>query len=215
MYYFLIPFVAIIVIVIVSMSINISVNIVYRSDLRKSDDSQNDGNADMRIFIRYAFFTFYLFPKRAEKKDKKKKPLIGKKVTEVEKTVAKVKEDLITGEYKLSEIIEIIKQISEILVKNFKKYLKLKIKKFVITIATDDAQKTALTYGTVTQAAYYLYEFLNCHFKVSLSDIKIYSDFGKTKSSFDINMKFSIRVWNALKTMLLTVIKYQDIEKDN
>jgi len=215
MYYFLIAFAAIIAFITALLCINISINMIYCTNPRKSRGSQNEVTADLRIYVRYAFFKFYLFPERVEKKEKKRKPKIDKEVTKIEKTVAKVKKDLMTGEYKLSEIIEIIKQIADILIKNFQKYLKLKIKSFIITVATEDAQQTALTYGSVTQAVYYLYEFLNCHFKLACDDIKVYSDFGKTKMSYDINIKFSIRVWHALKMILLTVIKYQNIDKNN
>jgi len=215
MYYFLIAFTALIALIIALMCVNISINMIFRTNPNNPD---NPDDPDLKLFVRYAFLKFYIFPAKPEKedeRDKKKKVKPGKKETGIEKTVAKLKGNFESGEYKLSEMIESILEIAKFLVGSFQRYAKLKIKNFAIIIATDDAQKTALDYGLITQTTYYLYEFLNQHFNISQNNIKIYADFGSTKTSFDINMKFSIKLWHVLKTIFFMLIKYQNINNIN
>lgn len=62
-------------------------------------------------------------------------------------------------------------------------FIKMKVN---VSIASDDAAKTAITYGTVSSSAFWLLGQLQCIFDVQAEKFSIRSDFLGTKSSFSI-----------------------------
>jgi hypothetical protein len=101
----------------------------------------------------------------------------------------------------LIESVNLIASLLEVFFKKFFKYLKIKVARLNITVATDDAAKTAILYGAVSQTVSYIIALL--HRYSNLSETKnaqfsVNSDFCASKSSADVCLSFSIRVGQVL-----------------
>ncbi|MCL2518792.1 MAG: DUF2953 domain-containing protein, partial [Oscillospiraceae bacterium] len=76
-------------------------------------------------------------------------------------------------------------------------------------VATDDAAKTALLYGAVSQSVVYLLEIIQKNVKkVKKGRILVVSDFTGTDFDARINITFKLRVWQILSLALKTAFTY-------
>ena len=77
-------------------------------------------------------------------------------------------------------------------------------------MASDEAEKTAMLYGTAIQSAYYLYEFLDYNFKINAKpdSMKIIPDFSKIKTEFEIDIKFYMRLSHILGLLIASGLKF-------
>ena len=143
--------------------------------------------------------------KKAAKKAKKKakKAALEEKARRSGKTITKKKRDL-------SDIVEIVKLVGELLsvfVGRFAKHLKIKVARLRITVASDEAAKTACMYGAVSQGVAYILELLdgvtNLDYEKE-ADVAVLVDFNAGKPSADIEISFAISVWQLLDILLRT-----------
>ena len=70
-----------------------------------------------------------------------------------------------------------------------------------VTVASDDAAKTAILYGVVSQSIAYTLEILDRVTNLSYADnseVNVDVDFLETKPRADIRIAFSLRVWHLL-----------------
>ena len=137
--------------------------------------------------------------KKAEKKAKK----------EAEK--AKRKADRASGKRKnkkpLSEIIEMIADLIKIAFSRFGKHFRIRIARLHIAVGSEDAAKTAILYGTISQAVCYLAAILdstNTLRNPQKSDIDIHADYLSEKMTVDIEIGFSMKVWQLFDILLRT-----------
>ena len=109
---------------------------------------------------------------------------------------------------KVSDVTEAIKLISELLSKivgRFFKYLRVKVARIRVVIATDDAAKTALQYGLAVQGVQYVVTLLEnvSNFSVEKNGyISVDCDYCSEKPILDVDISFSIRVWQALALLV-------------
>lgn len=143
--------------------------------------------------------------RKAEKKAEKKakKAALEEKARRSGKTITKKKRDL-------SDIVEIVKLVGELLsvfVGRFAKHLKIKVARLRITVASDEAAKTACMYGAVSQGVAYILELLdrvtNLDYEKE-ADVAVLVDFNAGKPSADIEISFAISVWQLLDILLRT-----------
>ena len=173
-------------------------------------------DGDVKLFARVLFVRIKLYPR---KKKKHKRSMSAKKAQKVKKKKAKCVSD--TGKKKEkkpkktpSEIIEIIQVVCMIVkevVSNLSKYLRIKIAKIHIKIATDDAAHTAIAYGAVTQSINVLFPLLENVKNFSMPkrrDIDIRSDFTSEECEMDLCLRFSVRVWQAALIAIKVLIKF-------
>ena len=112
-----------------------------------------------------------------------------------------------------SNVIDTVKTICVIvkaLLANFSRYLKIKIAKIHIKLATGDAARTAIAYGALTQSINVLFpllEDINNFYLPKNRDIDISPDFLSEKSEVDIRLVFTLRVWQIVVTAASTLIK--------
>jgi len=183
------------------LSFNLSVRVIF-------DSSVQD---EMNIYAKIGFYKIYIIPEKPEKpekikriKKKKEKPdKIDKDKEEEEQKEEKKK-------YSVTEMFDIIKELGSVLIKRFKKHLKVKIYNINLIIASEEAEKTALLYGAAIQSAYYLYEFLTQNFKIynKKNNINIIPDFSKIQPSFKINIKFYMRLSHVLALLIASAMKF-------
>ena len=156
---------------------------------------------EKQIAFSYLFLKYRIFPQRQQKKkmsrqeflsrlfrkEKKKKASVSKKRPETHKKPS------------ASGILEFIKSASDILEKTFNsflKYSKIKVSKINIVVATEDASKTAIMYGIISQSVAYLLEILNCFTTLKKSyngTISVLPDFTKEDSSIKLDIQLQCR----------------------
>ena len=69
-------------------------------------------------------------------------------------------------------------------------------------VATDDAAKTALTYGSICSFLYPFFEWLTTYFTAHVKEINIEPDFSKEKSDIFIYFVIKLRLSTALACVI-------------
>lgn len=150
--------------------------------------------------------------KKLEKKaDKKRKKAIEKKKKKQEKKDAE--KNTPTEKKSLSEISDMIKAVTDIVktvTKTFFGHLKIKVVRLHLNVATGDAATTAIAYGAISQATFYLCELLEPVKGFSLPrnrDISINADYLSDGITADVKILFSVRVWHVFHVGFAALIK--------
>ena len=87
----------------------------------------------------------------------------------------------------------------------FAHHVRLRATRIVIKVATDDAAKTAILFGAVNQAVAAILEILDSSGKLQglkSARILVAPDFTAEKTSADIHIVLSLRVWHMLDILL-------------
>lgn len=178
--------------------------------LRVGVQLRYDGSFSVKLKV--LFLSFTLFPKKeklrikgqppSEKKEKKKK-----KKQKKEKAVSK-KPDF-------SELFSFYRQLfTEVILPalgRFLKHLHLRVDQLQIEIASEDAAKTALLYGSAVSGGTAFLEFLRniTHLKMGREEeIYIRSRFDKTEGSCRVRITLSLCLWQAVHILLPALMKY-------
>ena len=170
---------------------------------------------EIELYVRVLFLKIRILPSKEKKyphsmsakkatkiRESMRKKAEKKRVSAEEK--AKAKEEKKTSKEKksISEIIAIVKMVSDIAVTvigKFFKHLRIKVARIKITVATGDAATTAIAYGAVSQSLNVLMPALESvkNFEnIDKADIKIDLDYAAEAPTIDIKLGFSIRVWH-------------------
>ena len=153
--------------------------------------------------------------KEAKAKEKKKRKAADKKQRKLDKKARKdaEKSGAIKKDEKPSILdnVRLITSIVEVFLKKFFRHLRIKVARLNITVATEDAAKTAILYGAVSQAVSYLIAVLDA--KTNLKQKKnaqfsVNADFCATKSTADVCLSFSIRVGQVLLIGLAVLFRF-------
>ncbi len=163
--------------------------------------------------------------KKAEKKQQKsdrKAEKKKKKNTDPDTTLVKVgasKSGAAKGGKKkkkksVSDILGLVGQVLgalQGLFKSFGKHLRIEAVRMKITVASEDAAKTALLYGAVCQSVAYLVEILSAitNFKAKHREkISVEADFLSEKSTADIHLVFRLRVWHVFAMLFAALFGF-------
>lgn len=177
----------------------------------------------LTLYLKFLFFKIKIVPtppkkvslrkyslkryKKSIEKERKKQAKKGKKkenTSDKHKVAAKERSSKSENKRTASDILELVNTILAVVKKllaSFGKHLKIKTVRLRITVATEDAAKTAVVYGAVCQAVSYIMELLYniTGFTVSKSgEVTVEPDFTAEKSSADIKVVFKLRVWHVL-----------------
>ena len=181
----------------VLLSLHASIRVIYNSADTERKSTQ--------IYAQLGFYKFHITPSKKKKKKRERKKTKKSKTARISKKRYQVKKK---DRKKIKEakpkpniraILTFSKEISAIMFRKLRKYLKIRIYKLDIKVASKDAYKTAMLYGKINQGTYYLYEILNNNFNLKARNIRISSDFTAQKLEFDIDLKISIRIIDTLK----------------
>lgn len=116
--------------------------------------------------------------------------------------------------HSIEDIVALVKLLIEIAKKVLEKtwrYIRIKIERYDITVGTDDAAKTALIYGGVSQATSYLFTLLDetAHFRVKRkAPVNVGVDFLAAETKASVQMDFCLRLWHILSIGLGAGIIY-------
>ena len=147
------------------------------------------------------FLGVRIFDINAKPKRKKEKKQEEKKLTGVLKEYAKGK-----SRHKLiGELLEIIKSLCAKFVK-LVKHLRFRKLEFDLTVATDDAAKTAIVYGSVCSVVYSICGMLASAYDFNPKKVNVSADFSTDKMSLKVNTVIKIRVIYILKFALSTAV---------
>lgn len=144
---------------------------------------------------------------KAGKKKKPKKKSTGHKLADSKTKM--VEADNSDGD--IMGVISKIMAVVNVFFSRFGHHLHIKVKRLVIIIASPDAAKTAVIYGTVCGAVQCLMELLGnaVHLKVQNSDdIRVDPDFTSEKTSAQIDITFSFRAYQIFDILIRSAIAY-------
>lgn len=191
---------------------------------------------NMSLAIDLGIFSIPLFPKKekkiklsdykigkfrknkekAEKKERKKR-LRKKTESAAESTTKKVEaarrknQGLRAKKREASELIELITDLTKTFLSRFGKHLRIKVRRVVVTVSSEDAATTAVIYGGVCGAVQcfteLLYNCLNVKFDKN-AEIKVIPDFTSEKSDAEIDITFSFRIWQVFDMLIRTGVAY-------
>lgn len=115
----------------------------------------------------------------------------------------------------LSESIGLIKALLEVIPARLLHHLTVKLARLNIVVASNDAAKTALMYGAVSQTVAYIVAFLDqmTHLKYAPEpEVSVSADFLAEKPTADIKLSISLRVWHLFDLLILAVKEYVKIK---
>ena len=93
----------------------------------------------------------------------------------------------------------------------FAKHLRVRVARLHISVATGDAAKTAITYGMISQSASYIAALLDSTGTLrypARSDVDIHADYLSEKTAADIEIGFSLCVWQLFDILIRTGITF-------
>lgn len=141
--------------------------------------------------------------KKAKKKSEKKK--------KKEAAKAKKKADKAAGKLKprkpLGETIAMIKDLVAVAVGRFAKHIRIRVARLHIGVATGDAASTAILYGAIAPTVACIAALLDSTSTLrhpARSDVDIHADYLSESMQIDIEIGFSICVWQLFDILFRT-----------
>ncbi|MBR3964348.1 MAG: DUF2953 domain-containing protein [Clostridia bacterium] len=111
----------------------------------------------------------------------------------------------------LGETISLIKDIVSTAVKRFSKHLRVRVARLHVYVATGDAATTAILYGAISQTVAYIAALLDSTGTLrspAKADVDIHADYLSEKTTADVEIGFSLRVWQIFDVLLRTLFAY-------
>ena len=172
---------------------------------------------DIRLSVRYLGITFYRYPKKKKKINisdhtyvkthgQKKKP---KTTKNKQAKPQKPGRDIAST---VKNLVGILKKIAE----STSQKLRVRLAKIHITVSSDDAAKTAITYGIVSSSvacAVGLLEEFTALAPANHNDVRVDADFLSGKSTCDIKIIIKLRLHESLG--ILTKLFYNYLKQKN
>ncbi len=154
------------------------------------------------------FFKIKILPDKDNKFDVSK---LKKKKKENQPPIIKNIKDAEADSPSLLDKLNSIREIITIVFNEFKSYLHVKLTKIHVSVATDDAAKTAILYGAVSTAVACIVDLIDEITNLKpLKDSSIYVEpsFLTSKTELDLNITLYISVWGLINASLKSLIQY-------
>ena len=175
----------------------------------------------LAIYLKILFIKKRLYPKKEEKKRyphsmskrkaKKIRDSLKKKPKKAKKKKTKKKEEERYEKGDLLSIISIVISFVKSFIRLFAHSIRIKASRLKITVASEDAAQTALTYTAVTQSVNVLFPLLNGLKTVKKlpkgNDLTVDIDFLSDTPTIDADIELYIRVGGMLKAVCGAAIK--------
>ena len=111
----------------------------------------------------------------------------------------------------LKENLDVILALLKKLYERTHGKVKIRVRRMHILVGTDDAAKTAITYGVILQSASYILSFIEqkfTHIAYREGDISIAPDYVSGHMSADIDITASIKIRRAIRLGLAILLAY-------
>ena len=177
---------------------------------------------DVRVAARVLFVKIPIFPTkgRKEKKPKKKeksKRKLASSDTKKAKTQKK-KEARPKQKRDIKALVKLLLKIVTAVLKKIPKHVRVRVHAYEISVATGDAAKTALLYGTVRGLSENIFALLEstANFKIKKkASVGIYADFLGEKSKANDKLDFIINLWGIFAWLLAAGIAFIKSKNQN
>lgn len=177
------------------------------------EDGEKTGGKDPKsgvfLFLRVLFVKIKLYPgKPRVVSDKKQEKKAAKKARKQERKKAENEQKEKPG---VVELVKLVVGLTKKLVELLARHLKITLRQYRVVVSTDDAAKTALLYGGVSQATSYLFLFLEeeADFHVpDSSDVDVHADFTAGRTTAAIGIDFRLFVWQLLSILLRLAMEF-------
>lgn len=157
----------------------------------------------LSVSASYLFLHFPLYPKEKgvrlsdytpRKLRKRKRKLREKQRQEKAAKAKKAQKPKMSLEKRLRQLRLILAVLKNVY-KNILSAVHVRVKRFYVTVATDDAAKTAILYGIAAQSTAYLIALLRQETKTTVKrgGADVIADFCGTESALDVHIVFSAR----------------------
>ncbi len=154
------------------------------------------------IGIGTLFFEYKLAPLTEKKKRMNKKTSAKKRTVRSDKADKKSVISEFTDDLVISDFLTLLRKLFFQLRKYFFGHIRVRLRRFEITVSDDYADSAALLYGTVSASVSWLLEFLiqntNLH-PLEKSSVFVKCDFNSKKTKADIYIDVKIKVWHLVK----------------
>lgn len=170
-------------------------------------------NSDITANLRILCIKFALYPKN-KKNPNPKKFTKGYPKEKKEKAVPKrslKKSRKSTNDVSVGEKIDTVVSLVKILFSRFFKHLRLDVSRILISVGGEDAAKTAITHGIISQSVAYLLDFLDNRIKISKKrkgQINVFCDFTSETVTYDISISASLSAWQLLDIAISLAYNY-------
>ena len=162
------------------------------------------------VYAKVLFFRKPIVPS-PQKKDKKEKKGKPKKKKKAQNEDTEQSKDSGESALKIVDHLNIITDVSKVFFGRFTKHSHVKLVRVNIKVASDDAAKTAILYGTVSAALSSLIALLDEVTNLDSpgrSNISVVPDYLSDKSEARIKLVYSIRVIGLIDLILQSIISY-------
>lgn len=154
--------------------------------------------------------------RRAREQKKAEKAAAKKKAKAAEKAAKKQREQELKRRGKLKkkpigETISLILALVKTAVGRFARHLRVRIARLHINVATGDAAKTAILYGTISQSVAYIAALLDSVGTLTgarRADVDVHADYLSETTTADIEIGFSLRVWQVFDILIRTAVAF-------
>lgn len=156
--------------------------------------------------IRYSRYSNKVLAQKKRRALKKQQRLLKKGATTPPK--ASEKKPGLVGDIEF-----ILKQIGAILSRGYK-HVKIEVERLIVRVVAEDAAKTAILFGAVNEAATALLAYLDEVGKwkrTRRTRISVAPDFAADKSSINVKIILTLRLWQAADVLLGTTLVYEEI----
>ncbi len=182
----------------------------------------SDGG-DAKLLLRIMGLPIKLFPRKQKKQKirmsdytprglrRAQKKKDKKALREAKKKKTQEPSDEEVEKAPLSETVSAVTTLAKKIISKFFRHLRIDVARIRISVGTPDAAKTAILYGAVCQGVAYLTEVLqnvtNVK-KTKKTEVSVSADFVSGKTQADIDISFSLTVWQALDILLGAAFEY-------
>lgn len=177
-----------------------------------------------KVILKIAFLRIRLYPRKRRirlsdyklSKLKKKQKKKDDKKSEKKPTRQTAKKKKVSVSDTLRYIARLFEEVVKKLVSKLCRYLRVDVSEIFIRVASDDAAKTALLYGAVSQSVSYALAAMNSITNTALSRggyVNVVPDFASEEAEVRINVCFSIRVWQLISIAISGAMDYIKMPK--
>ncbi|MBP5270633.1 MAG: DUF2953 domain-containing protein [Clostridia bacterium] len=149
--------------------------------------------------------------KKIAARRRKSEKAARRKAAKAAKAAEKAKKDRQAEKKKEKpDILRIVKTAFSALsvaARRFSKHLRVRVARLHIAVATGDAASTAILYGAISQAAFGIAALLDSAGNLrgaAQADVDIHADYLSEKTSADVEVGFSLLVWQMFDLILRT-----------
>ena len=160
------------------------------------------------MYLRILFFKIQILPDKDKKFNISK---FKKKQKNAPITIIKDIKDSETDSPSLLDKLNTIREIISIFFNAFRTHLHVKLSKIHVSVATNDAAKTAVLYGAISGAVACIVDLIDeiTNLKpLKDSSISVEPDFLSSKTEIDLNITLYITVLGAIKSLMKSLIQY-------